>query len=213
MYGSSSALLLTVLSDAAHTDEGCASRSSSMPCRTLDREGCSTSYDRAMRDSRRPDRLPLFSSQSSPAIEPSCQDEHLDGSQEKTSERRRADNREQNQESGGNEGYLPLPVQISMLYHRNLNRASRFIKQLKPMEYMAWKSLPKSTLRNLVNKCLFSAYCRQPGKYIPSFLMVNAGCMTISTQNFRPLLHWTKVHSSVMSFIAALGRIISLIGL
>ena len=104
----------------------------------------------------------------------------------------------------------PLPAQISMLYHGNLNGASRFIEQLKPMEYMAWKSLPKSTLRNLVNQCLFSAYCRQPGKYIPSFLMANAGCTTTSTQNFRPLLHWTKVHSSVMSFIAALGRIISL---
>ena len=104
----------------------------------------------------------------------------------------------------------PLPAQISMLYHGNLNGASRFIEQLKPMEYMAWKSLPKSTLRNLVDQCLFSAYCRQPGKYIPSFLMVNAGCTTTSTHNFRPLLHWTKVHSSVMSFIAALGRIISL---
>ena len=106
----------------------------------------------------------------------------------------------------------PLPAQISMLYHGNLNGASRFIEQLKPMEYMAWKSLPKSTLRNLVNQCLFSAYCRQPGKYIPSFLMVNAGCMTISTQNFRLLLHWMKVHSSVMNFIAALGRIVTELG-
>ena len=113
MYGSSSALLLTVLSDAAHTDEGCASHSSSMPCRTLDREGCNTPYDRAMGDSRRPDRLPSFSSKSSPVIEPSCQDEHLDSSQDKTSRRRRADSHEQNQESGRNKGDLSPSSQVT----------------------------------------------------------------------------------------------------
>ena len=113
MYGSSSALLLTVLSDAAHTDEGCASRSSSMPCRTLDREGCNTPYDRALGDFRRPDRLPSFSSKSSPVIEPSCQGEHLDSSQEKPSRRRRTDNREKNQESAGNEGDSPPTSQVT----------------------------------------------------------------------------------------------------
>ena len=101
------------VSDAVHTDEGCASRASSMPCRNLAREGCSTSYDRAMGVSRRPDRLPLFSSKSSPAIEPSCQDEHQDGSQEKTSRRRRADNRDKNQESAGNKGNLPPTSQVT----------------------------------------------------------------------------------------------------
>ena len=113
MYGSSSALLLTVLSDAAHTDEGCASCSPSMPCHTLDKEGCNTSYDRAMGDSRRPDRLPVFRSKSSPAIEPSCQDEHLGGSQGKTSRRRRTDNHEKNQESAGNEGDSPPTSQVT----------------------------------------------------------------------------------------------------
>ena len=84
-----------------------------MPCHTLDREGCSTSDDRAMGDSRRPDRLPLFSSKSSPAIERSCQDEDLDGSQEKTSRRRRTDNQEKNQESAGNEGDSPPTSQVT----------------------------------------------------------------------------------------------------
>ena len=84
-----------------------------MPCHTLHREGCSTSDDRAMGDSRRPDRLPLFSSKSSPAIERSCQDEHLDGSQEKTSKRRRTDNQEKNQESAGNEGDSPPTSQVT----------------------------------------------------------------------------------------------------
>ena len=113
MYGLSSALLLTVLSDAVHIDEGCASRASSMPCRTLAREECSTSYDWAMGDSRRPDRLPLFSLESSPVIESSCQDERQDGSQEKTSRRRWADNREKNQGSGGNERDPPPSSQVT----------------------------------------------------------------------------------------------------
>ena len=103
-----------MLSDAVPTDEGCASRASSMPCHTLAREECSTSYDRAMGgDSREPDRLPLFSSKSSPAIKPSCQNERQDRSQEKAGRRHRADNREQNQESGGNEEYLPPSSQVT----------------------------------------------------------------------------------------------------
>lgn len=84
-----------------------------MPCCTLDREGCTTSYDRAMGNSWWPDRLPLFSSKSSPAIEPSCQDEHLDSSQEKTSKRRHTDNCEKNQESAGNKGDSPPTSQVT----------------------------------------------------------------------------------------------------
>ena len=114
MYESGSTLLLTVLSDAVHTGEACASRASPMPCGPLAREECSASYDRAMGgDSQEPDRLPLFSSKSSPAIEPSCQDERQGGSQEKTSRRCRADNHEQNQESSRNKGYLPPSSQVT----------------------------------------------------------------------------------------------------
>lgn len=80
----------------------------------LTREEPSTSYDRVMSgDSRGPDRLPLFSSKSSPAVKPSRQDQRQDGSQDKTSRRRRADNHEQNQEYGGNKGDLPPSSQVT----------------------------------------------------------------------------------------------------
>ena len=119
MYGSSSALLLTELSDAVHTDEA-----SSMPCRTLAREECSTSYDQAMGDSRRPDRLPLFSLKSSPMSEPSCQDEHQGSSQEKSSRCCQADNHEQNQESGRNKEDLPSSSQMTTRSGRRCHTSS-----------------------------------------------------------------------------------------
>ena len=112
MYGLSSALLLTVLSDAIHTDEGCASRASSMLCRTLAREECSTSYDQAMGDSQQPDRLPLFSSKSPLMIKSSCQDERQNSSQKKISRHHWADNHEKNQELGRNKRDLPLSSQM-----------------------------------------------------------------------------------------------------